>query len=208
MSFSPSQGEASSSRNTLALTGSPPSGKKGKLSPHERQAQAISKLLANPDKEIRIPEGPKEKSIRPARDVMKNVTGSSAGAGSGEFHVYKQQRRREYERIQLMEEQNKKRTEQEEFDRKHAQVQRKDEAKTDKNRAKREKKKLAALKAQAAAKGKDPAKVSKPSSSSTSQQPETKRPRLHNDTVQRVEFKHKDDSDQGHDHDDAAGDSS
>ena len=39
---------------------------------------------------------------------MKNVTGSSAGAGSGEFHVYKQQRRREYERIQLMEEQNKK----------------------------------------------------------------------------------------------------
>lgn len=108
MSFSPSQGEASSSRNTLALTGSPPSGKKGKLSPHERQAQAISKLLANPDKEIRIPEGPKEKSIRPARDVMKNVTGSSAGAGSGEFHVYKQQRRREYERIQLMEEQNKK----------------------------------------------------------------------------------------------------
>lgn len=82
--------------------------KKGKLSPHERQAQAISKLLANPDKEIRIPEGPKEKSIRPPRDVMKNVTGSSAGAGSGEFHVYKQQRRREYERIQLMEEQNQK----------------------------------------------------------------------------------------------------
>lgn len=82
--------------------------KKGKLSPHERQAQAISKLLANLDKEIRIPEGPKEKSIRPPRDVMKNVTGSSAGAGSGEFHVYKQQRRREYERIQLMEEQTQK----------------------------------------------------------------------------------------------------
>lgn len=88
--------------------GSAASGKKVKLSAHERQAQAISKLLANPDKEIRIPDGPKEKSIRPPRDVMKNVTGSSAGAGSGEFHVYKQQRRREYERIQLMEEQNQK----------------------------------------------------------------------------------------------------
>lgn len=107
MSLSPPQGESSSSR--LAPELSPVSaGKKGKLSAHERQAQAISKLLANPDKEIHIPDGPKEKSIRPARDVMKNVTGSSAGAGSGEFHVYKQQRRREYERIQLMEEQNRK----------------------------------------------------------------------------------------------------
>ena len=108
MSFTPEHGEASSSRTSPGLTGSPPSGRRGKLSAHERQAQAISKLLAHPDKEIRIPDGPKEKSIRPARDVMKNVTGSSAGAGSGEFHVYKQQRRREYERIQLMEEQNKK----------------------------------------------------------------------------------------------------
>lgn len=108
MSLSPQSNEASSSRNALVTSDVPAPAKKGKLSPHERQAQAISKLLANPDKEIRIPEGPKEKSIRAPRDVMKNVTGSSAGAGSGEFHVYKQQRRREYERIQLMEEQNKK----------------------------------------------------------------------------------------------------
>lgn len=35
---------------------------------------------------------------------MKNVQGSSAGAGSGEFHVYKQSRRREYERLKLMDE--------------------------------------------------------------------------------------------------------
>jgi hypothetical protein len=33
---------------------------------------------------------------------MKNVQGSSAGAGSGEFHVYKQARRREYERLKIM----------------------------------------------------------------------------------------------------------
>ncbi|CDR99719.1 hypothetical protein [Sporisorium scitamineum] len=145
--------------------GSAASGKKVKLSAHERQAQAISKLLANPDKEIRIPDGPKEKSIRPPRDVMKNVTGSSAGAGSGEFHVYKQQRRREYERIQLMEEQNQKLKEKEEFDRKRAEVQHKDEAKTDKNRAKR------------------------------TGEPDAKKPRLHNESVQRIEFKPKDESD-------------
>lgn len=36
--------------------------------------------------------------------MMKNVQGSSAGAGSGEFHVYKQNRRREYERLKLMDE--------------------------------------------------------------------------------------------------------
>uniref|UniRef100_V5EP03 DUF1168-domain-containing protein n=2 Tax=Kalmanozyma brasiliensis (strain GHG001) TaxID=1365824 RepID=V5EP03_KALBG len=172
------------------------SARKGKLSPHERQAQAISKLLANPDKEIRIPDGPKEKSIRPPRDVMKNVTGSSAGAGSGEFHVYKQQRRRENERIQLMEEQNLKLTEQEEFERKRAQIQEKDEAKTDKNRAKREKKKLAAMKAQAALKGKDPSKVTTTASSAdrSNGEPEAKKQRLHNEAVHRVEFKPKDDS--------------
>ncbi|SNX85649.1 uncharacterized protein MEPE_04358 [Melanopsichium pennsylvanicum] len=195
MSYSLQKAEASSSpsRSTSDLTGSPPAGKKGKLSPHEKQAQAISKLLANPDKEICIPDCPKEKSIRPPRDVMKNVTGSSAGAGSGEFHVYKQQRRREYERIQLMEEQNRKLTEQEEFEKNRAEVQRKDEAKTDKNRAKREKKKLAALKAQAAATGKSPSKVSA-ATASRNGEPEAKKQRLHNDAVNRIEFKPKDDS--------------
>ncbi|KAJ9474279.1 hypothetical protein PHBOTO_004336 [Pseudozyma hubeiensis] len=197
MSLSPQSNEASSSRNALMTSDVPASAKKGKLSPHERQAQAISKLLANPEKEIRIPEGPKEKSIRAPRDVMKNVTGSSAGAGSGEFHVYKQQRRREYERIQLMEEQNKKLTEQEEFDRKRAQMQGKDEAKTDKNRAKREKKRLAALKAQAAAKGKDVSKViaARSGLDRPDEGPDAKKQRLHNDAVQRVEFKQKDESD-------------
>lgn len=38
------------------------------------------------------------------KQMMKNVQGSSAGAGSGEFHVYKQNRRREYERLKLMDE--------------------------------------------------------------------------------------------------------
>ncbi|ETS65112.1 hypothetical protein PaG_00570 [Moesziomyces aphidis] len=188
MSLPPSNGEASSSRHSAELTMGVPD-RKGKLSAHERQAQALSKLLANPDKEIHIPSGPKERTIRAPRDVMKNVTGSSAGAGSGEFHVYKQQRRREFERIQIMEEQNQKLTEQQEFDRKRAETQRKDEAKTDKNRAKREKKKLAALKAQAAAKG-------KPSSAATgTAEPQAKKQRLHNDDVERIQFKQRPDSD-------------
>lgn len=56
--------------------------------PAERQAAALSRLLSNPDREVRIPERPQEgatKSLRAPRDMMKNVQGSSAGAGSGEF---------------------------------------------------------------------------------------------------------------------------
>lgn len=55
-----------------------------------------------------IPKPAKEKTLRPPREMMKNVQGSSAGAGSGEFHVYKQNRRREYERLKLMDEKAKK----------------------------------------------------------------------------------------------------
>lgn len=89
-------------------------------------------------------------------------------------------------------------TEQEEFDRKRAEVQQRDEAKTDKNRAKREKKKLAALRAQAAAKGKDPTKLAIPNTTSRpNKEPEAKKQRLHNSAVERIEFRHKDDSDNG-----------
>jgi hypothetical protein len=70
----------------------------------ERQRSQLSRLLRDPDKAAYIPPPPKEKTVRPAREMMKNVQGSSAGAGSGEFHVYKASRRREYERLKLMDE--------------------------------------------------------------------------------------------------------
>jgi hypothetical protein len=63
----------------------------------------LDKLLNNPDKEIRLPTATKERTLRAPVEMMKSVQGSSSGAGSGEFHVYKQSRRREYERIKLME---------------------------------------------------------------------------------------------------------
>lgn len=74
------------------------------LTPVEKQRSQLEKLLKDPAKPAYIPPPLKEKTIRPAREMMKNVQGSSAGAGSGEFHVYKASRRREYERLKLLEE--------------------------------------------------------------------------------------------------------
>lgn len=69
----------------------------------EAQRLQLARLLKDPAKLAPIPAPPKEKTLRPAREMMKNVQGSSAGAGSGEFHVYKAARRREYERLKMME---------------------------------------------------------------------------------------------------------
>lgn len=70
----------------------------------ERQRVQLDRLLKDPTKPAYVPNAPKEKAIRPPREMMKNVQGSSAGAGSGEFHVYKASRRREYERLKLLDE--------------------------------------------------------------------------------------------------------
>ncbi|KAI5450143.1 hypothetical protein NCC49_003293 [Naganishia albida] len=125
------------------------------LTPTERQRLQLERLLANPDKEVVVASGPVQKTLRPPREEMKNVQGSSAGAGSGEFHVYKQSRRREYERLKIMEDTAKAEQEAAEFAaRQKARVEAA-EAKTSKNRARRLKRK-AGGKAGAAA-GKDDA---------------------------------------------------
>lgn len=84
------------------------SSKRHAATPLDKQRVQLEKLLKDPSKPAYIPPPPKEKMIRPAREMMKNVQGSSAGAGSGEFHVYKAGRRREYERLKLMEDESKK----------------------------------------------------------------------------------------------------
>ena len=74
------------------------------LTATEKQRIELENLLKDPTKPAYIPDKPKEKTMRAPREMFAHVPGSSAGAGSGEFHVYKQSRRREYERIQLMNE--------------------------------------------------------------------------------------------------------
>ncbi|KAJ6499250.1 hypothetical protein C8R45DRAFT_109327 [Mycena sanguinolenta] len=107
----------------------------------ERQRSQLDRLLKDPLKPAFVPPPPKEKTIRPPREMMKNVQGSSAGAGSGEFHVYKASRRREYERLKLLEETTQKEADEAAFERKRREAEDLAESKTAKNRAKRQKKK-------------------------------------------------------------------
>ncbi|RDB26270.1 PRKR-interacting protein 1 [Hypsizygus marmoreus] len=107
----------------------------------EKQRGQLEKLLKDPSKVAYVPPPPKEKTIRPPREMMKNVQGSSAGAGSGEFHVYKASRRREYERLKLLEETSQKELQEAEFEQKRREAEEQAESKTAKNRAKRQKRK-------------------------------------------------------------------
>ena len=107
------------------------------------QASQIENLFADPDKEIRIPDVSSNKISRlaPPPEIVANVQGSSAGAGSGEFHVYKASRRREYERLREMDAEAKKEDETARWETEEQERRRKDEERTSKNREKRAKKK-------------------------------------------------------------------
>ncbi|KAK6512719.1 hypothetical protein TWF506_008889 [Arthrobotrys conoides] len=116
--------------------------KKRALSPSSAQAAQLASLMKNPERFVSTAK-PREKKLAPPPEIVANVQGSSAGAGSGEFHVYKASRRREYERLKMMDDELKKEQDKEEFDSKTEEWKKKDDAKTAKNRAKRQKKKLA-----------------------------------------------------------------
>ncbi|KAG8669556.1 hypothetical protein FPOAC2_08890 [Fusarium poae] len=131
--------------------------KKRALTPVSAQAASVEALFAKPDQNIRIPDssapGSGSAILRSAPpEIVTNVQGSSAGAGSGEFHVYKASRRREYERLRSMDEDIRREKDIEEFTKDKSERDRKDEERTRKNREKRER-----MKARQAKKGKGPA---------------------------------------------------
>lgn len=118
--------------------------KRRALSPRSETASQIDKLMAAPDRDIKIPSSSTSLTKRDpgasVPEIVQNVQGSSAGAGSGEFHVYKASRRREYERLKSMDEEVRKEEEAEQWEREKKEREEKDAEKTRKAREKREKK--------------------------------------------------------------------
>ncbi|KAF2871352.1 hypothetical protein BDV95DRAFT_571804 [Massariosphaeria phaeospora] len=113
--------------------------KKRALTPGAGYAAEVEALFAKPDRDIHIPGFTTSKGLAAPPEIVANVQGSSAGAGSGEFHVYKASRRREYERLRLMDEEVQQEDDQKIYLERKEEQEKKDREKTEKNRAKRAK---------------------------------------------------------------------
>ncbi|XP_035534330.1 PRKR-interacting protein 1 homolog [Morone saxatilis] len=137
--------------------------------PAEEQRLKLERLMRNPDKPAPIPDRPKEWNPRAPPEFVRDVMGSSAGAGSGEFHVYRHLRRREYQRQDFLDKMSEKQNEDLDYLDKVEQNKRAAEERTAKRRKKREKlrkKKLMAKKAKVEAKNKNEEESDKSSDSS------------------------------------------
>merc|ERR1711956_172017 len=97
--------------------------------------------MKNPERPVNIPEPRKEKDPNKASEFVYNVMGSSAGAGSGEFHVYRQIRRKENTRQKIMGDQRDKDDQNAEYHAKVEENEREADERTAKKRAKRQKQK-------------------------------------------------------------------
>lgn len=135
--------------------------KKRALTPSSGQASQLEALFANPEQEIALPSTDTKINFPAAPEIVSNVQGSSAGAGSGEFHVYKASRRREYERLRAMDEEVRKEEDAVVWERERKEREEKDAEKTRKNREKRERLKMKKGKKGGAAVGGEEVKVGK-----------------------------------------------
>ncbi|KAH8401881.1 hypothetical protein KR009_008462 [Drosophila setifemur] len=111
------------------------------------QRLKLEKLMKNPDKPVIIPEARRERDFMSSVPTfVRNVMGSSAGAGSGEFHVYRHLRRKEYARQKNIQNQSSREAADDAYQQKLEDNKRNAEDKTAKKRAKRLKKKQRAKK--------------------------------------------------------------
>uniref|UniRef100_A0A0K0E2I6 DUF1168-domain-containing protein n=1 Tax=Strongyloides stercoralis TaxID=6248 RepID=A0A0K0E2I6_STRER len=109
--------------------------------PYDAMRVRLNYLEKNIDKLVDIPVIPEEEKPREAPDFVRNVVGSSAAAGSAEFHIFRNNRRREYERLEYIEKNAKKEELDKEYYLKRKKIEEEEAEKTAKKRAKRQKRK-------------------------------------------------------------------
>ncbi|XP_063965540.1 PRKR-interacting protein 1 homolog isoform X2 [Lytechinus pictus] len=103
----------------------------------DKQRMQIEKLMRNPEKPVFIPDAKKQWTPRAPAEFVRDVMGSSAGAGSGEFHVYRGYRRRENARQAFIQNKAEKDGQDREYHEKLEENQKQADQKTAKKRAKR-----------------------------------------------------------------------
>lgn len=123
--------------------------------PRTPLSSEVEALFAKPSRDIPLPASSLTKPSTLPPEIVANVQGSSAGAGSGEFHVYKASRRREYERLRIMDEEVQKEDDDREFRARKEEQERRDRERTERNRIKREKARLRKEKAKKGGKSAD-----------------------------------------------------
>lgn len=117
--------------------------KRRALTPRAGHASEVDALFSKPEKALAqiasLNNSLSKHSSSAPPEIVANVQGSSAGAGSGEFHVYKASRRREYERLRAMDDEVQQEEEEKAFLERKAELEKRDAEKTERNRTKRAK---------------------------------------------------------------------
>ncbi|OMJ09253.1 PRKR-interacting protein 1-like protein [Smittium culicis] len=122
--------------------------KRGQMTAVEKQRADLDKLLRDPSKPANAEMLLEKKrgysaadALAPPPEFVKTYMGSSAGAGSGEFHVYRHLRRKELMRQAVLKEEVIKDARQRELEEKRARIEALSEERTAKRRNKRLKRK-------------------------------------------------------------------
>ena len=127
-----------------------PPRKRPRNDPLSKHRAEIAYLQSHPTKVLNQdtdPAAQRKEYLSTVPDFVNSVQGSSSGAGSGEFHVYKASRRRENERLAAMDAENRQEREAREFEEARREQKRADDERTRKNRVRRERQKATKAKA-------------------------------------------------------------
>uniref|UniRef100_A0A915ECR0 PRKR-interacting protein 1 n=1 Tax=Ditylenchus dipsaci TaxID=166011 RepID=A0A915ECR0_9BILA len=101
----------------------------------------LNRLEKNIDKPAPVPVRREELKPKSPADFIRNVVGSSAAAGSAEFHIFRNNRRKEMNRLEYIEKEAVQKELDEEFETRHEKIREAEEARTAKKRQKRQRRK-------------------------------------------------------------------